>query len=81
VLWDRSSIIICQAGNAIQPEAIAVFIPALAFDDPLRARRLRTHHRMASSRPQPHRRLLNLPPNAGHTAAAIHGFRGLAADV
>jgi hypothetical protein len=38
VLWDRGSIIICQAGNAVQEEIIAVFIPALAFEDLDRAR-------------------------------------------
>jgi hypothetical protein len=38
VLRDRGSIIICNAGNALQPETIAVFLPALAFDDSDRAR-------------------------------------------
>ena len=67
VLWDRGSIIICNAGNALQPETIAVFLPAVAFHDPIRARRLRTHLRMASSRPQPHRRFVNSPCNTAVT--------------
>ena len=63
VLWDRGSIIICHAGNPLQPESVAVLLPAVAFHDASRARRLRAHHRMASSRPQPHRGVLNLPGN------------------
>ncbi len=38
VLWDRGSIIICRPGTGVQPESIAVYIPAIAFDDPSRAR-------------------------------------------
>jgi hypothetical protein len=38
VLWDRGSIIICNAGNALQPETVVVFLPAVAFDDSDRAR-------------------------------------------
>ncbi len=38
VLWDKGSIIICRAGTAVERDALAVYIPAVAFDDPSRAR-------------------------------------------
>ena len=67
VLWDRGGIIICHAGTAVQRDALAVYIPAVAFDDPSRARDALNESPSGTRPPRTSRRLCDVSASSSVT--------------